>query len=74
MFEKSFMQAFIAGEVEVYEYLDYIQYWHSSGKTVWPSLRHGLGLTEDEFAAWQKCDDNEGFFDALKTWYLENGE
>ena len=72
MFDKTFMDAFVAGEAEAYEYNDYVEWWHKSEKSAWPTLREGLGLTKEEYAEWLKSgNDSEEFFEALKRRRLE---
>lgn len=57
----SFIEKCVNGEANLSELDDYVLYWHTHDTGV--SLGDYLGLTPDEYAAWEKGDDSvfEGF-------------
>ena len=54
-FEKTFAEAFRAGEVDCDHINDYIEYWHKHDTG--NGLQEFLGMTKDEFVNWVKTDD-----------------
>ena len=62
MFEKTFAEAFRAGEVSLENLHDYIEYWHTH--EIEESLREFLGMTKSEYVAWVKSMD-EALYDIL---------
>ena len=52
MFEKSFIEAYLAGEVNLDNLDDYIQHWHTNDTG--NELREFLGMTSEEYTEWLK--------------------
>ena len=68
MFGKTFMDAFVQGEAEWYELYDYVQYYATKPSHGHGDLRHALGMTEEEYAAWKEDDgDTQAFVEGLKA-------
>ncbi len=56
MYDKSFIDECLYGVGDIEDIYDYIQYWHTHQMD--KSLEEFLGLTDYEYNAWIKNDDN----------------
>ena len=56
MYNKSFIDAYIAGDVTLDNIEDYIQYWHNHATGM--ELNVFLGMTQYEYANWLKTGDD----------------
>lgn len=57
MFEKSFIEACLAGEASLDNLDDYIEYWHTHDTG--NELHEFLGVTSGEYAKWLRSGDDE---------------
>lgn len=55
MFEKSFVQMCLNGELSLFDLDEYIEYWHMNDIGV--SLQEYLGLTDYEYEMWGRSSD-----------------
>lgn len=65
MMSKTFVDAFIAGEVGVHAIHDYIEYWHThdTGNRIYEFL----GMTDKQYYDWAMAESDESLFNILNV-------